>query len=88
LRLTLQCSDNLWHDWQNLPHHFVHILLAELARCLSVSGISDCRMRRLCLSQDLRQDWHQLAYHLAYVLLRKLALLLTAPLRLLQLPHA
>ena len=80
LRLVLQHSDDLWHD---LPHHFVDILLAQRARGLSVSGISDCRVRLLCLSQDLRQRWHQLPYHLAHVLLRKLALLLAAPLRLL-----
>ena len=79
LRLALQRSN------QELPHHFIHILLAQLARRLSVGGISYCRVRLLCLSQDLRQHWHQLANHLAYVLLRKLALLLTAPLRLLHL---
>src|SRR5260370_8462971 len=60
LRLALQHSDNLWHDGQYLPHHFVHILLAEQARRLAVGGISDCRVRGLCLSQYLRQGPHQL----------------------------
>ncbi len=28
LRLTLQHPDNLRHDRQDLPHHFIHVLLA------------------------------------------------------------
>jgi hypothetical protein len=51
LRLVLQHSDDLWHD---LPHHFVDILLAQRARRLAVSGVSDRRVLWLCLSQDLR----------------------------------
>src|SRR5260370_40061683 len=51
LRLVLQHSDDLWHD---LPHHFVDILLAQRARRLAVSGVSDRRVLLLCLSHALR----------------------------------
>ena len=45
LRLALQHPDNLRHDRQQLPYHFVDILLTELPRCLAVSGVSHCSMR-------------------------------------------
>src|SRR5712671_6114733 len=83
LRLALQHSDDLRHDRQDLPYHFIDILLAEQSRRLAVGGISDSRLRGLCLSQDVRQGGHQLAHHFAHVLLRKLALLRATPLRLL-----
>jgi len=55
LVLALQHSDDLRHDRQDLPYHFIDILLAEQSRRLAVGGISDSRLRGLCLSQDVRQ---------------------------------
>ena len=88
LRLALQHSDDLRHDGQELPYHFIDILLAEQSRRLAVGGISDSSVRGLRLGQDLRQSGHQLTHHFAHVLLRKLALLLATPLRLLLLAPA
>src|SRR5712671_976714 len=88
LRLALQHSDDLRHDGQELPYHFIDILLAEQSRRLAVGGISASSVRRLCLRQDLRQGGHQLTHHLPHILLRKLTLLLAAPLRLLLLAPA
>src|SRR5882762_5132612 len=88
LRLALKHSDDLRHDGQDLPHHFIDILLTEQTRRLTVSGISDSSVRRLCLSQDLRQGRYELAHHFAHVLLRKLTLLRATPLRLLLLAPA
>jgi len=84
----LQHSDDLRHDRQELPYHFIDILLAEQSRRLAVGGISDSSVRGLCLRQDLRQCRHQLTHHFAHVLLRKLPLLLATPLRLLLLAPA
>ena len=80
LRLALQHSDDLRHDGQELPYHFIDILLAEQSRRLTVGGISDSSVRRLCLRQDLGQGGHQLTHHFTHILLRKLTLLLAAPL--------
>lgn len=70
LRLALQHSDDLRHDGQQLPYHFIDVLLAEHSRRLAVGGISDSSIGRLCLRQDLRQSGHQLTHHFAHVLLR------------------
>ena len=40
LRLVLQHSDDLWHDRQQLPHHFVDILLAQLPRRLAEGRVT------------------------------------------------
>ena len=45
LRLALQHSHDLRHDRQDLSHHFIDILLAQLAWHLAVSGVSHCSMR-------------------------------------------
>jgi hypothetical protein len=88
LRLALQHSDDLRHDGQELPYHFIDILLAEQSRRLAVGGISDSSVRRLCLRQDLGQSGYQLPHHFTHILLRKLTLLLATPLRLLLLAPA
>src|SRR5262249_32114673 len=75
--LALQRADDLRHDRQDLPHHFVHVLLGELAAKLAelvLGAVAERRRRVLRLHEDLRQQRHQLAHHVAHVLLRELAL--------------
>jgi len=89
LRLVLQHSDDLRYDRQELPDHFVDILLTQLSRRLAKGRVADRPVRLLCLGQNLRQRRHQLPYHLIHILRRKLALLtapLLPPLRLLLAP--
>ncbi len=88
LRLVLQHPDDLRYDREDLSHHFVDILLAQLPRRLAERGISDRGVRLLRLGQNLRQDRHQLPYHFTHILLRKLALLLSTPPGLLLLTEA
>ena len=61
VRLTLQHADHLRHEGHKLPDHFIHILLAQLARYLAIGGVANARIRirRIWNSapgDDLRQS--------------------------------
>src|SRR6266487_2749522 len=65
LLLALQHSNDLRNDGQDLPHDFIHVLLAQLPRRLAVGCVADSAERILCLREHLRQRRYQLTHDLA-----------------------